>query len=135
MNEKNKPVFSVVTSLYNSSSYIEEFYLRIQKAIESITTQYEIIFVNDGSPDDSLKKAIRIQQQDSRVTVIDLSRNFGQHKASMTALRYATGSYVFLIEADLEESPEWIIDFYEKLTKEEGVDVVYGMQEQRKGGV
>ncbi len=75
MNKVTEPTFSIVTSLYNSSPYIDEFYARIKKAVESITDRYEIIFVNDGSPDNSLEKAIAIQQQDSKVSVIDLSRN------------------------------------------------------------
>jgi putative glycosyltransferase len=132
MNKMTKPTFSIVTSLYNSSPYIEEFYARMKKAVESLTDSYEIIFVNDGSPDDSLTKAIAIQQQDSKVLVIELSRNFGQHKASITGLGYATGEYIFLIEVDLEELPEWIVDFYEKLMAE-NADVIYGVQEQRKG--
>ncbi|RKZ71656.1 MAG: glycosyltransferase [Gammaproteobacteria bacterium] len=132
MNKVTEPTVSIVTSLYNSSPYIEEFYVRIKKAVESITDRYEIIFVNDGSPDNSLEKAIAIQQQDSKVSVIELSRNFGQHKASMTGLGYATGEYIFLVEVDLEELPEWLVDFYEKLI-EEKVDVIFGVQDQRKG--
>jgi putative glycosyltransferase len=132
MNKVTKPTVSIVTSLYNSSPYIDEFYARIKKAVESITDSYEIIFVNDGSPDNSLEKAIAIQQQDSKVSVIELSRNFGQHKASMTGLGYATGEYIFLVEVDLEELPEWLVDFYEKLI-EEKVDVIFGVQDQRKG--
>ena len=132
MNKVTKPTVSIVTSLYNSSPYIDEFYARIKKAVESITDSYEIIFVNDGSPDNSLEKAIAIQQQNSKVSVIELSRNFGQHKASMTGLGYATGEYIFLVEVDLEELPEWLVDFYEKLI-EEKVDVIFGVQDQRKG--
>jgi putative glycosyltransferase len=66
--------------------------------------------------------------------VIDLSRNFGQHKAMMTGMDHARGEYVFLIEIDLEEQPEWVVGFHEILIKEQDVDVVYGVQGKRKGG-
>ncbi|MFC1497427.1 glycosyltransferase family 2 protein [Verrucomicrobiota bacterium] len=133
IDEKNRPLFSIVTSLYCSAQYLSEFYERTKKAVESITDQYEIIFVNDGSNDDSLEKAIKIQQDNSRVSIIDLSRNFGQHKAYMAGMEHAQGQYVFLIEADLEELPEWIIDFYQEIKKEKNVDVIYGQQKHRKG--
>lgn len=135
MDQDPRPLFSIVTSLFNSNAYLEEFYTRTRKAVESVTDRYEMIFVNDGSPDGSLEKAIRIQQRDPRVVVIDLSTNFGQHKANMTGMAHAAGEYIFLVEVDLEESPEWIVDFFMKLKEEEDVDVVYGLQDERKGGV
>jgi putative glycosyltransferase len=66
--------------------------------------------------------------------VIELTRNFGQHKANMTGLEMASGDLVFLIEADLEESPEWVVDFYHGLKDHDDVDVVFGLQKRRKGG-
>jgi putative glycosyltransferase len=66
--------------------------------------------------------------------VIDLSRNFGHHKAMMTGLRYSEGERVFLLDSDLEEEPEWLLSFTEQMDRE-GCDVVYGVQRQRKGGL
>lgn len=125
--------FSIVTTLYYSSPYIEEFYQRIKKCLEELTTDYEIVFVNDGSPDDCLEKAVELHNQDKRVKVIDLSRNFGHHKAIMTGLSYAEGDLVFLIDVDLEEEPETLTLFYDEL-KKQNVDVIYGVQKNRKGG-
>lgn len=123
---------SIVTTLYNSGPYLREFYQRMGKTTEEITDDYEIILVNDGSPDNSLEIAVELYEKDPKVKVIDLSRNFGHHKAMMTGLANAQGERVFLIDSDLEESPELLNQFWEKLNKEE-CDVVYGVQQTRKG--
>jgi putative glycosyltransferase len=124
---------SIVATLYQSAPYIDEFYRRATNAAKSLTDDYEIVLVNDGSPDDSLTRAVRIAESDSsHVMVIDLSRNFGHHKAMMTGLSYAQGKKVFLIDSDLEEEPEWLLSFSEQM-KQDRCDVVYGAQEQRKG--
>ena len=125
---------SIVTTLYKSSPYVDEFYERISKEAQKITDNYEIIFVDDGSPDDSLQKCITLHQQDKKVTVIELSRNFGHHKAIMTGLSHAQGDFVFLIDVDLEEQPELLGKFWEELQNGEDLDVVYGVQRARKGG-
>jgi putative glycosyltransferase len=91
-----------------------------------------VIFVNDGSPDNSLDIALSFCEKDSRVRVVDLSRNFGHHKAMMTGLMYAKGELIFLIDVDLEEPPESLTIFYEKFQNSD-VDVVYGVQGKRKG--
>lgn len=96
--------------------------------------EYEFVFVNDGSPDDSLLKVLTLSEKDSNITVVDLSRNFGHHKAIMTGLQYCHGDYVFLIDCDLEESPELFEVFWEKIQADKALDVVYGVQIKRKGG-
>lgn len=123
---------SIVTTLYNSSSYINEFYERCSICARKLTMDYELIFVNDGSPDDSLNVVKKIAYSDEKVVVIDLSRNFGHHKAMMTGLAQASGELIFLIDSDLEEKPEWLLEFNEKISSDD-CDVVYGIQERRKG--
>jgi putative glycosyltransferase len=124
---------SIVTTLYRSASTIDEFYRRALAAAESITDDIELVMVNDGSPDDSLDRAIKLHRNDGRVVVVDLSRNFGHHKAMMTGLKHATGDLVFLIDSDLEDEPELIARFHERLA-EGDCEVVFGVQEKRKGG-
>lgn len=123
---------SIVTTLYKSERYIKEFYKRIKKAALEVTPDYEIIFVDDGSPDNSLGAVLDIQHEDKSVVIVELSRNFGHHKAMMTGLKVAKGDLVFLIDCDLEEEPEWIKLFYDRLQKDQ-CDVVYGVQKKRKG--
>jgi putative glycosyltransferase len=125
---------SIVATLYHSAAHIAEFVRRSAAAAERLVgDNYEIILVNDGSPDDSLDVAVRIAEQNPRLVVVDLSRNFGHHKAMMTGLTYARGERVFLIDSDLEEEPEWMIDFAAQM-ESESCDVVFGVQAKRKGG-
>lgn len=124
---------SVVTTLYKSSAFIAAFYERATVAARAYAgDDYEMIFVNDGSPDDSLDKVIELTRRDPHVVIVDLSRNFGHHKAMMTGLVQSCGQDVFLIDVDLEEEPEWLQKFAE-MKKAQAVDVVYGRQEARKG--
>ena len=125
---------SIVTTLYCSAPHLDEFYVRVCAAAEGVATNFEIVLVNDGSPDDSLQKAISLCRNDKRIKVIDLSRNFGHHKAIMTGLAHACGDLVFLVDSDLEEEPELLEAFYLRL-KETNADVVFGVQQKRKGGL
>lgn len=125
---------SVVATLYQSAAYLREFHARASVAAREFAgDDYEIVLVNDGSPDDSLERAVRLSEEDPRVVVIDLARNFGHHKAMMTGLMAAEGEHVFLIDSDLEEEPEWLLPFAQQM-REERSDVVYGVQAARKGG-
>ena len=94
----SQPVdLSIVTSLFRSAAHLDEFHARCTAAAGALTSSYEIVLVNDGSADDSLRIALDIHKRDPRVRVIDLSRNFGHHKALMTGLARAAGELVFLI--------------------------------------
>jgi len=124
---------SIVATLYRSAPHIEEFCRRAARtARDMIGDDYEIILVNDGSPDDSLDIAVAMTESDTHVKLVDLSRNFGHHKAMMTGLVHARGRHIFLIDSDLEEEPEWMIPFFSHMNKNK-CDVVYGVQERRKG--
>src|SRR5262245_28694214 len=125
---------SVVTPLYKSAPYIDELHRRCVAAIGATgATEHEIILVNDGSPDASLGIAKGLAAQDQAVVVIDLARNFGQHQAIMTGLEHATGDYIFVMDSDLEDEPEWITLFHSALTVRK-CDVVYGVNKNLKGG-
>lgn len=124
---------SIVSSLYHSAPYLREFHRRVSAAAQGLGLNYEIILVNDGSPDESLEMALELRRSDPRLSVVDLSRNFGHHKAIMTGLGQARGSRVFLLDADLEEEPELLLSFAE-IMEQTGADVVYGVQKSRKGG-
>lgn len=124
---------SIVSTLYQSAPYIKLFCERASAAARQLAGEdFEIVLVNDGSTDNSLELAIELAQQDAHVVVVDLSRNFGHHKAMMTGLAYTKGQRVFLIDSDLEEEPEWLIAFDRQMARE-GCDSVYGVQSTRKG--
>lgn len=124
---------SVVTTLYYSEKYISEFYNRVSQVLIKITDDYEFIFVNDGSPDNSGDKILALQKNHPNITLIELSRNFGHHQAILTGLQHVNGDYVFLIDCDLEEDPELLNSFWETIRKDQNIDVVYGIQLKRKG--
>jgi putative glycosyltransferase len=123
---------SVVTSLYNSAPHLAEFLRRAHAAAAAITSDYEIVLVNDGSPDASLALALDALRLDPRLVVVDLSRNFGHHRALMTGLAHARGERIFLVDSDLEEAPELLAVLDASYTAET-CDVVYGVQDARKG--
>jgi putative glycosyltransferase len=120
--------------MYKSGPFLREFWERASVAAARITPEYEIVFVNDGSPDESLATALELFRADDHLAVVDLSRNFGHHKAMMTGLAQASGDRVFLVDCDLEEEPELLERFWSKMD-ECGADVVYGVQDARKGGL
>ena len=123
---------SIITPLYMSAPYIKELHRRSVEAVYAAgLITYEIIYVNDGSPDDSLGIAREVAARDPHVIVIDLSRNFGQHRATLEGLARSTGDLIFIMDSDLEEEPEWIALFRAKM-QESGADVVYGIQTARK---
>src|SRR5260221_836618 len=124
---------SVISTMYRSASFLPDFYQRVTNECQRITDDYEIFFVNDGSPDESREVSLALYHADSHVRVIDLSRNFGHHKAIQAGLNHALGELIFLIDCDLEEPPELLGTFYEALQSHLNIDIIYGVQEQRKG--
>lgn len=124
---------SIVTTLYRSAPTIDAFYRRVMAAAAPLADELELVMVNDGSPDTSLDLALALHRNDPRVVVVDLSRNFGHHKAIMTGLAHATGDLVFLIDSDLEEEPELLGQFHARMAKGD-CDVVFGVQGSRRGG-
>jgi putative glycosyltransferase len=128
------PELSVVTTLYRSQQFIESFLERIRGAIDQLgISAYEIVLVDDGSPDESLAIARLAAQADPHLRVVELSRNFGHHHAALAGLNFAQGERVFLIDCDLEVAPAVLGDFVRTM-QESGADVVYGVQQTRKGG-
>jgi putative glycosyltransferase len=125
---------SIVSTMYRSAPFVAEFHDRMTKAARVVTDDYEIVLVNDGSPDDSLQRAVALTHSDTHVKVVDLSRNFGHHHAILAGLSQAEGERVFLIDIDLEEQPEWLSLFAREQDSSQA-DVVFGVQLERVGGV
>jgi putative glycosyltransferase len=124
---------SVVTTMYQSAPHLREFHRRITASAQRVARDYELIFVDDGSLDESLTLALELLQHDPHLRVIELSRNFGHHPAMLSGLRGARGARVFLIDCDLEEAPELLEQFWEAMDGPTVVDVVYGVQRTRAG--
>lgn len=129
------PFLSIVTTMYRSRRFLDQFLAQCLDAVaESGVASFEIVLVNDGSPDDSVEYAIGRKLDIPELVIVDLSRNFGHHYAMQAGLHHARGDLIMLIDCDLEVSPHVLKEFKEKLQSSR-CDVVYGFQEARKGGV
>lgn len=125
---------SIVSTLYRSADTIEEFVYRSSAAARGLVgDDFEIVIVDDGSPDNSLEIVKALAPINPNLVIIELSRNFGHHPALLEGMRQSRGDLVFLIDSDLEEEPEWLATFADQM-KESQSDVVYGYQVSRKGG-
>ncbi|MHA6645993.1 glycosyltransferase family 2 protein [Mesorhizobium sp. A623] len=127
-------LLSIVTSAYRSEGSIATFLQRTLDVATLLADSVELIVVDDGSPDRSAEIVRDLADQDSRIVLAQLSRNFGHHRALITGLELAQGDLVFLIDSDLEEEPENLAAMLASL-RQERADVVYGVQRKRRGGV
>lgn len=125
------PVLSVVVPLLNEAEVLPRSYAELRQELEKVGEPFEIIYVDDGSTDDSLAILRVIAARDPRVRVIVLSRNFGHEMATSAGLHHATGKAAIVIDADLQDPPELIHEFVAKWR--EGYHVVYGVRARREG--
>lgn len=126
-----KKIITYIFPIYNETGNIPLLYETMHKLLaENKPYDYEIIFVNDGSKDDSLEKLIKIQKKDKRVRVIDLSRNFGHQIAVTAGLDYAKGDAVIIMDSDMQDPPRVSFDLIKKW--EQGFEVVYAQRKTRK---
>ena len=121
---KNQLDISVIIPVYNNASTLSSLIRQLTSALADITPDYEIIFVNDGSTDESLEIINFGCLTYREVKAINLSRNFGQHPAISAALAHSTGRYTVLMDADLQDRPEDIKKLIDILQREE-VDIIY----------
>jgi glycosyltransferase involved in cell wall biosynthesis len=122
---------SVIVPAYNEEESLEEFHRRLSLVLDDIGAPAEIVYVNDGSRDNSLAVITALHERDGRVVVIDLSRNFGKEIALTTGLDHARGDVVVLMDADLQDPPEFIPELVNGWLQ--GHDVVYAKRISRDG--
>ncbi len=122
---------SIVIPIYNEGVIIQQLYTRVKNSLEKITQSFEILFIDDGSTDDSLATLLLLRQSDKRVNVISFSRNFGHQAAYTAGLKYARGKYIVTIDGDMQDPPEVIEEMYNKIVTEQ-LDVVNGQRKSRK---
>lgn len=118
-----QPFISVVIPVYQAESCLHALYERLTEALSKLTSHYEIVLVDDASPDHSWAGIYQLASQDRKVKGIHLSRNFGQHYAVSAGLEHAGGDWVVIMDCDLQDPPEAIETLYQKA--QEGYDVVY----------
>ena len=128
----NPPLLSVVIPLFNEQLNVGPLHRRLVDSLDPLGESYEILFVNDGSRDETPRRLGRIQDEDPRVSVIHLSRNFGHQAAVSAGLEYARGRAVVVMDGDLQDPPEVLPRFVERWR--EGYDVVYAVRRHRTEG-
>lgn len=124
------PLISVVSPVYKAGKIVPELIRRITEEVSLITTDFEIILVEDGSPDNSWEMIAEGCRKDKRVKGIKLSRNFGQHHAITAGIELAKGDYVVVMDCDLQDDPVYIKTLYAQA--QAGYDIVYTQKKQRK---
>lgn len=122
---------SIVSPIYKGEKMLDELVRRITMSVTTITDEYEIILVNDQSPDDSWNVIKRICQEDKHVKGVNLSRNFGQHYAITAGLSLVQGEWIVVMDCDLQDRPEEIPNLYRKAI-EGGFDIVYAQRQERQ---
>jgi len=123
------PQISVVSPVYGCKTCLYELHSQLKKTLEKISIDFEIILVNDASPDNAWEIIVELAKKDNRVKGINLSRNFGQHYAITAGLDHCQGEWVVVMDCDLQDQPKEIIKLYDKALA--GYDVILASRCQR----
>lgn len=131
MSGETKAMISIVVPAYNEEEVLPEFHARLSKVLTRVAMRAEVVYVNDGSRDRTLEVMHSLRQQDPRVAIVDMSRNFGKEIALTAGLHKAQGDAVVVIDADLQDPPELITEFITEWHN--GFDVIYAQRTRREG--
>jgi putative glycosyltransferase len=124
---------SILTSLYKSDEYIINFINQTKKVLDhNQISDFEFIIVNDGSPDNSITKIKNnFENKNLNIKIINLSRNFGHHKALIAGMKYCKKDFIFLIDCDLEVNPNCLTNFYRLMSSDSTIDCVSGISNEK----
>lgn len=125
----NSPFISVVSPIYRAEQIVPELVRQLVEALSSFTPNFELVLVEDGSPDNSWHALVAEAEKDARVKAVKLSRNFGQHAAITAGITEAKGDFVVVIDCDLQQDPKDIPRLYAEAAK--GYDIVYSRRMNR----
>jgi polyisoprenyl-phosphate glycosyltransferase len=125
-------MFSLVIPVYNEEQLIDNLVPRVVSAVSSFTVEYELLFIDDGSTDGSVKKLLTYRLANKKIKIISLSKNFGHQAAFTAGLELSTGDIVAMMDGDLQDPPELLAGMFQKI-KNEGFDIVSGKRIGRKG--
>ncbi len=130
MPSSSEMLISIVVPAFNEQDVLQEFHKRLTEEIDPLPYNFEIIYINDGSIDDTLSIIQTLRESDSRIAVIDLSRNFGKEIALIAGFDHVHGQAAISIDADLQHPPQLIPEMVEKW--QEGFDIVYAVRDSRE---
>ncbi len=130
----NNKLISLVVPCYNEEANVRAFYEAVVQAFDGKITNYEIVFVNDGSRDNTWRELKALHAESNRVKILNFSRNFGKESAMFAGLHKASGDYVTIIDADLQQRPELVVNMVNFLEENPDYDTVAMFQEDRNEG-
>jgi dolichol-phosphate mannosyltransferase len=126
------PTISIVSPVYGCATCLRDLCRRIGETLSVLVASYEIVLIDDASPDDAWRVVRELCAADARIKAVSLSRNFGQHYAIAAGLEHARGNWVVVLDCDLQDRPEEIAALYAKAR--EGYDIVFAQREERQDG-
>lgn len=126
-------MISIIVPCYNEEDSIEPYLKATLPVITRLNTDYEILFINDGSSDATLNKLKEVSHKNSNLKYINFSRNFGKEAALFAGLQHASGDYIAVMDVDLQDPPQLLIEMYERLKQNSDTDVVAARRTDRKG--
>jgi len=130
VTDPNAPLLSIVAPVFRSDAIVPEFVRRACEGASKVTENFELLLIEDGSPDGSWDEILGACARDPRVKGVQLSRNFGQQPAITAGLTYARGQYVVVMDSDLQDDPAYVADLYRKAL--EGFDIVFARKRIRR---
>lgn len=125
-------MYSIVVPVYNSEKSLEDLYTRLSKIFEEEQQSFELILVDDSSKDNSYQIMKKLNSENSNVKIIQMSKNYGQHKATLCGMRYTAGEFVITMDDDLQHPPEEIPKLIKAMDENENIDVVIGVYDSKK---
>ena len=129
-------LYSVVVPVYNSERSLDELYKRVRETFEhEVKEEFELVLVDDSSRDNSFSVMENLRRADSRVKIIQLSRNYGQHSALLCGMNYSKGDFIITMDDDLQHPPEEIPKLIKEINEREDLDVVIGAYVSKKHGI
>lgn len=130
---KKKPLISVISPVYGAQGIVHNLVNQIENSLQEITEEYEVLLIEDNSPDRSWSEILKVAANNKKVKGIKLSRNFGQHNAISAGMEIAIGDYVVVMDCDLQHNPIYIKEMYKQI--QNGNDIVYTRTKTRKHNV
>ena len=130
LNDKTEKDISIVIPLFDEEANIEKLYGQLKTVLQDLNKEYELIFIDDGSTDNSFSILQDFHEKDKTVKVVQFRRNFGKSAALSVGFKYAKGKIIVTMDADLQDDPREIANFIKKL--DEGYDIVSGWRFERK---